>query len=61
MTREDVQPQQRKPDQKRMNILRSLPLHIKESLTKEEVDAFLYGNEWPETLARKLEEYLVDV
>jgi len=62
MARENVRQQEKRtPDPQRMAILRGLPLQIKQSLTKEEVDSFLHDNEWPESLARKLEDYLVDV
>lgn len=43
-----------------MQTLRSLPLEIKQSLTKEEADAFLYDEVWPDSLIRKLRDYLVD-
>lgn len=50
----------RKPDPRKMQALRSLPLHIKQSLTKEEADAFLYEQVWPDSLLEKLNDYLVD-
>ena len=50
----------RKPDPARMQALRNLPLEIKQSLTKEEADAFLYDEEWPDSLLAKLKDYLVD-
>lgn len=31
-----------------VKILRRLPLEVKQSLTKDEVDAFLYEEVWPE-------------
>ena len=40
--------------------MRNLPLEIKQSLTKEEADAFLYEEEWPDSLIEKLKDYLVD-
>lgn len=43
-----------------MQALRNLPLDIKQSLTKEEADAFLYEEEWPDSLIAKLKDYLVD-
>ncbi len=45
-------------DPVRMAVLRSLPREIKESLTQEEVDAFLLGQELPDSLAEKLQDYL---
>ncbi len=53
-------PAKKKCDPVRMQVLRSLPLEIKQSLTKEEVLAFLNEDEWPESLTEKLKDYLVD-
>jgi len=50
----------RKPDPVRMRALRSLPLEIKQALTAEEVNAFLFEQEWPDSLREKLKDYLVD-
>jgi hypothetical protein len=52
--------EKRKPDPTKMRALRSLPVEIKQTLTKEEVDAFLYKKEWPDSLREKLKDYLVD-
>jgi hypothetical protein len=52
--------EKRHPDPEKMKILRSLPLDIKQSLTKEEVDAFLYEEIWPDSLQEKLKDFLVD-
>jgi hypothetical protein len=49
-----------KPDPQKMEVLRSLPIEIKQKLTKEEADAFLYEDVWPESLYEKLKDYLVD-
>ena len=48
-------------DPARMAILRSLPREVKESLTQEEVDAFLRDEELPDSLAEKLKDYLEDI
>ncbi len=53
-------PEKRKPDLMRMEILRNLPIKIKETLTREEVDAFLYEDIWPDSLREKLKDYIVD-
>jgi hypothetical protein len=50
----------RKPDPQKMKVLRSLPLKIKQSLTKEEVDAFLYEEVWPDSLEEKLKDYITE-
>ncbi len=47
----------RKPNPLRIQLLRSLPLEIKESFTKEEVDAILYEDVWPDSLIEKLKDY----
>lgn len=49
-----------KPDPQRVAILRSLPLEIKQQITGEEADAFMYNRELPESLIEKLKDYLVD-
>jgi hypothetical protein len=49
----------RSPDPARMEALRLLPKEIMETLTKEEINIFLFEDEWPETLAEKLKDYLV--
>lgn len=54
-----VGPRKEKPNPQRMAILRSLPIEIKQQLTGEEVQAFLYGEELPKSLLEKLKDYLV--
>lgn len=49
-----------KPDPQRMAILRSLPLEVKEQLTGEEAEAFMYKRELPDSLLEKLKDYLVE-
>jgi hypothetical protein len=53
-----VGPRKEKPDPQRMAILRSLPLEIKEQITGEEAQAFLYNEELPDSLMEKLKGYL---
>lgn len=50
----------RKPDLVRMQALRNLPLEVKQTLTKEEVDAFLYEDVWPDSLKEKLKDYILE-
>ena len=52
--------QKEKPDPQRVAILRSLPLEVKEQLTGEEAEAFMYNRELPESLQEKLKDYLVE-
>ncbi len=49
-----------RPDPERMAILRSLPIEIKEKITGEEAQAFLYKEELPDSLLEKMRDYLVD-
>ena len=51
----------KKPDPKRMAMLRSLPIEIKQQITGEEADALLYDKELPDTLLAKLKDYLMDI
>ena len=51
-------PSNKKPDPEKMATLRSLPVEIKQSLTKEEVNAFLYEEIWPDTLLEKLKDFI---
>jgi hypothetical protein len=48
-----------KIDSERMMVLRSLPIEIKEQITGEEARAFLYNEELPESLLKKLEGYTI--
>ena len=52
--------QKQEPDSKRLEAFRELPVDILEKLTKEEVRAFIYDDEWPDSLREKLKDYLVD-
>lgn len=49
-----------KPDPERVAILRSLPLKVKQQITGEEAEAFMYNRELPEPLLEKLKDYLVN-
>ena len=44
----------------RMEVLKSLPVEIKQQLTGKEAQAFLYGEELPEELLEKLKDYLIE-
>jgi hypothetical protein len=50
----------KKADPVRIEALKSLPLELKKSLTIEEVNAFLFEEEWPDSLQEKLKDYLVE-
>ena len=49
-----------KPDPERVAILRSLPQEIKEQISGDEAEAFMYKRDLPESLLIKLQGYLVD-
>ncbi|MBC8317753.1 MAG: hypothetical protein H8E41_07580 [Desulfobulbaceae bacterium] len=57
---DSTQHSKKKPDPKRMAMLRSLPIEIKQQITGEEADALLYDKELPDSLLEKLKDYLVD-
>jgi hypothetical protein len=48
----------KKPDPQRVAVLRSLPLELKQQITGEEAEAFMYNRELPESLLEKLKDYL---
>jgi hypothetical protein len=50
----------KEPKAGRMEALRELPGDILRNLTKQEVNAFLFDNEWPDSLSEKLKDYLVE-
>jgi hypothetical protein len=52
--------QKRKPDPAKVAFLRSLPVEVKESITGEEADMFMFGTEIPESLYHKIKDYLVE-
>ena len=54
-------PRKEKPDPQRMAVLRSLPLEVKQLITGEEAQAFLYKEALPDSLLEKLKDYLEDV
>lgn len=48
----------KKIDPAKIQVLRMLPLEIKQSLTKEEVNAFLFEDVWPDSFNEKLKDYI---
>ncbi len=51
---------QREPKPGRMEALRDLPGDIMKGLNKEEVNAFLFEDVWPDSLKEKLTDYIVE-
>ena len=50
----------KKPDPAKLAALKSLPMEIVDSFTKEELHAFLYEDVWPDSLQEKLKHYIVE-
>ena len=50
--------QQGTPDPEKVKVLSNLPKKIVEQLTKEEVNAFLFEDLWPDSLRDKLKDFL---
>lgn len=50
--------QKRKPDPERVAFLRSLPMEIKEQISGEEAEAFMYGEDIPESLYEKIKDFI---
>lgn len=51
-------PDKKKPDPAKVAFLRSLPADVKETITGEEAELFMYGTEIPESLFHKIKDYL---
>lgn len=47
-----------KIDSQRMQVLRGLPVEVKQKITGEEAQAFLYGEPLPDSLIEKLKDYI---
>ena len=44
----------------RIEALREMPGKVLRTLTKQEINAFLYDEMWPDSLGEKMKDYLVD-
>ena len=51
----------KKPAPERLEAMRKLPREILDTLTKEEVNAFLHEDTWPDSLREKLKDFLADL
>ncbi len=51
--------EKKKIDKERQTAYDSLPPVVRESLTEEEKQLFLYADQWPESLFEKLDEFIV--
>lgn len=50
----------KQPKPGRIEAFRELPEDILKILTKDEIKAFMFKDEWPESLAEKLKDYIVE-
>jgi len=57
---EEKEPSQKSPDPERLEALKRMPKEILQALTREEVDAFLHDDVWPDSLRKKLKDFVVD-
>ena len=48
-----------KVDPQRRMALESLPPHLRDHMTPEEVELFLHAEQWPETLMEKMAEFIL--
>ncbi len=49
-----------KPPRERLAALRSLPKDVLNTLTQNEINAFLHNEVWPDSLQDKLKRYMVE-
>lgn len=47
-----------KIDPEREMAFESLPPHIRNNMTQEEIQLFLYAREWPESMFKKFDEFI---
>ncbi len=50
--------EKKKPNPERVAFLRSLPLEVKERITGEESEAFMFEEEIPESLFEKIKDFI---
>ncbi len=50
--------EKKKPNPERVAFLRSLPLEVKEQITGEESQAFMFDEDIPESLFEKIKDFL---
>ena len=51
--------EKKKIDKERQMAYDSLPPGIKDCLTEEEKQVFLYEDQWPDSLFEKMEEFII--
>ncbi|HHB77061.1 MAG TPA: hypothetical protein ENK84_11060 [Desulfobulbus sp.] len=50
----------RKPNPDRVAFLRSLPVEVKEQITGDEAEAFMFATEIPQSLYEKIKDYITE-
>ncbi len=50
----------RKANPDRVAFLRSLPIEVKQEISREESDAFMFEEEIPESLYEKIKDYITE-
>jgi len=48
-----------KVNHERKMAFESLPPHVRENMTPEEVELFLYAKQWPEYMFKKFDEFIL--
>jgi len=56
----DTDKNTRKPDPNRVAFLRSLPVEVKERITGDEAEAFMFTTEIPQSLYEKIKDYITE-
>jgi len=56
----DTDKNRRKPVPDRVAFLRSLPVEVKEQITGDEAEAFMFATEIPQSLYEKIKEYITE-
>ncbi len=52
--------EKRTPNPERVAFLRTLPLEVKQEISGEEAEAFMYEEDIPESLYEKIKEYITE-
>ena len=52
--------EKRKPNPDRVAFLRSLPLEVKQEITGEESEEFMFEEDIPESLYAKIKDYITE-
>jgi len=56
--KEQASTDRQKPDSERVAFLRSLPQEVKEQITGDEAQAFMYEKDIPESLFDKIKDFI---